>query len=523
MCMPVNRKNYDKINFIYRDEKSIHSPYMFFRGLKTALQRNRLLYYAYNVYSNEQPNLKELLKYPILCITGSHEPIFEVVQVVNNKQFMAEINPESLYLRDGSQPDYSCNVKERSDSFDIYFSGAEVDLHNYWGKPCYWLPSWVHTEILDDIAPAVYDQIGFIGLAYRRKAFFSQDGNGIVSVVNTVPKDDARENVVELCKLINNFKMLVNPLSSVSAGMTGKTLEYMACKRLSLCQFDQATMFNMKMLFEDGKDIVFFETFEEMEDKYKFYIKNQDKLYAISLAGCEKVRRFHNSDLRAKRLASIVLHHANGGKYDESFNDISLFTNESKGKIFPVKSQIDEPKTDSLVPFMDETEIKTICCCFKIFHKPINVLEWGSGGSTTYFSRYLPEGSEWHSIEHNSKWAEYVKSLVDHSEVANVHLHYVPYIGEYQEVTLDDGSFEVFRDYVLFPLDLKKRFHIIIVDGRARIYCMKIGWQLLDNDGVMILHDAQRKQYHSGIPNDCFWLRIDNLDVNSEKIFYAPY
>lgn len=121
MCKSVNSRNYDKINFIYRDEKSLYSSYNYFRGLKTALQRNGLLYYAYNVYSNEQVNLKELLKYPILCITGSNEPIFEVVQAVNNKQFMAEINPESLYLRDGSQPDYSCMVKERSGNFDIYF------------------------------------------------------------------------------------------------------------------------------------------------------------------------------------------------------------------------------------------------------------------------------------------------------------------------------------------------------------------------------------------------------------------
>ena len=189
-------------------------------------------------------------------------------------------------------------------------------------------------------------------------------------------------------------------------------------------------------------------------------------------------------------------------------------------KPFMSDSRSYEPhnKHNEYLPFMDETEIKAISCSFKIFHKPINVLEWGSGYSTTYFSRYLPEeGSEWHSIEHNSKWAEYVKSLVGHSEVANVHVHYVPNIGVYQE-GIDDGSFEVFRDYVLFPLDLKNRFHIIMVDGRARIYCMKVGWQLLDNDGVMILHDAQRKQYNSGIPNDCFWLRVVKQDVNFEKI-----
>ncbi|MBT8350640.1 MAG: tetratricopeptide repeat protein, partial [Deltaproteobacteria bacterium] len=175
----------------------------------------------------------------------------------------------------------------------------------------------------------------------------------------------------------------------------------------------------------------------------------------------------------------------------ENFNDIALVTHKSKGKIFPVQSQTDEHKADFPVPFMDETEIKAICCCLKIFHKPINALEWGSGNSTTYFSGYLPEGSEWHSVEHNPKWVAYVQSLIDKLKLGcqNVYLHHVSCIGEFQEGS-GDGCLETFRDYVLFPIELKKTFKIIIVDGRARIHCMKVGWQLLDNNGVMILHDA---------------------------------
>ncbi len=69
---------------------------------------------------------------------------------------------------------------------------------------------------------------------------------------------------------------------------------------------------------------------------------------------------------------------------------------------------------------------------------------------------------------------------------------------------------------MFFPIELKKTFKIVIVDGRARIYCLKVGWQLLDNNGVMILHDAQRKQYNSGIPDECYWLRTVNPDVICE-------
>lgn len=515
MCKSVNSRNFDKINFIYRDEKNLYSSYNYFGGLKTALQRNGLLYYAYNVYSNEQVNLKELLKYPILCITGSHEPIFEVVQAVNKKQFMAEINPESLYCRDKSLPDYSCEVKERLCNFDIYFSGVEVDLQSYWGKPCYWLPYWVHTEILDDIVPAVSDKIGFIGSAYRRKGFFSQNGNGIVSAVKSLPKDDTRENVVELCKLINNFKMLVNPLSLVTACMTGKTYEYMACKRLSLCQFDQTTMFKTKMLFEDGKDIVYFQTFEEMEDKYNYYIKNEKQRAKIALAGYKKVRRFHNADLRAIRLAQIVLHHANGGKFMPEFNDISRFNSKKVSKLFPVSCMLVNDQLYQAIPHMHEYEAEAFSCCFDLFDQSIRVLEWGSGDSTLYFSKYLQKDSQWDSIEHSSNWAKRGVYLLEKLGNSNINVHFVPSDLEYQEGGCD-GDIQTFRSYVLFPMQLNTQFEIIIVDGRARVECIKVGWYLLKKNGIMILHDAQREEYKGSLPKDSCYLRLVNTRLNIE-------
>jgi hypothetical protein len=34
------------------------------------------------------------------------------------------------------------------------------------------------------------------------------------------------------------------------------------------------------------------------------------------------------------------------------------------------------------------------------------------------------------------------------------------------------------------------------VDGRARRFCLKAGWDLLRPGGVLVLHDAQRTDYH---------------------------
>jgi len=320
------KAKYDKINFVYRNPSSIHSPYVYFRGLKTALERNGLLYYSYDVSGSERLDINALLKYPILCITGSWEPVFNVVQLVNGRQFTAEINSESLHTWQGDMDDiYYDLVRDRSNYFDMYFTGAEIDLDSYFGKLCYWMPSWAHVELLDDISPPVYDKLGFIGHVVGREEFFAKDKNKTILLANTVPRKDALENVIELCKLINKFRILVTPMGVRFMGMTGKTYEYMACKRLCLCYLNEDYMFKTKLLFQDGQNIVFFKTFEEMEEKYRHYIRNQEAADRIALAGYYKVRAFHNADVRAKRFAELVLHHANGGKYDRALNDVSAF------------------------------------------------------------------------------------------------------------------------------------------------------------------------------------------------------
>ena len=158
---------------------------------------------------------------------------------------------------------------------------------------------------------------------------------------------------------------------------------------------------------------------------------------------------------------------------------------------------------------MDHNEIYSICACISLYHKPISVLEWGSGSSTLYFPKFLSDGGSWHSVEHDSEFAKQVKAQLKKISAKNVTISYVGCNRPYVE-GFDDGDFETFRDYVLYPSKFNTTFSIILVDGRARVDCMKIGWQMLDQDGIMILHDAQRKEYQDGLPRDCYYFKIIN-------------
>lgn len=172
-------------------------------------------------------------------------------------------------------------------------------------------------------------------------------------------------------------------------------------------------------------------------------------------------------------------------------------------------------------PFMDDHEVEAICGALRLFHHPITALEWGSGNSTTYFHKQLRKGSKWFSIEHDPEWAEISDNLIKSSNATDIYLHHVP--ADEPWSGLNDGTFDEFKSYILLPTSLDKKFKIVFVDGRARVECMQIGWMLLDNSGIMILHDAQRVQYRRGIPLDCHYVRITNphidIDGNISTMF----
>ena len=64
------------------------------------------------------------------------------------------------------------------------------------------------------------------------------------------------------------------------------------------------------------------------------------------------------------------------------------------------------------LPFMNQAEVDSIAICLRMFTRKLNVLEWGSGNSTTYFSTFMQPGSLWTSLEHDVKWYSYVKDIL---------------------------------------------------------------------------------------------------------------
>lgn len=122
-------------------------------------------------------------------------------------------------------------------------------------------------------------------------------------------------------------------------------------------------------------------------------------------------------------------------------------------------------------PMMSDQEIKIIDKLLAEL-KPKVCLEWGSGGSTVYFPPRHPEIETWVSIEHNGKFYDEVKNSVS----SKVELKHVK-INEYLNAAMD------------------KKYDFILVDGLMRQECLLIGKDLLNEGGVMLLHDSGRPEF----------------------------
>ncbi|MEX0935065.1 MAG: hypothetical protein WDZ70_01945 [Candidatus Paceibacterota bacterium] len=144
-------------------------------------------------------------------------------------------------------------------------------------------------------------------------------------------------------------------------------------------------------------------------------------------------------------------------------------------------------------PMMQEKEVE---CIKNILQEHpsnfLSILEWGSGGSTIYFPRFLrllQRKYKWTSIEYNRAWYARVSKLVaddPHTEVVLID------VGNLETKQRDNAM----NDYVAYPYTQKEKYDVILVDGRKRRRCILAARDLLSSNGVVLLHDAQRRYYH---------------------------
>jgi hypothetical protein len=179
------------------------------------------------------------------------------------------------------------------------------------------------------------------------------------------------------------------------------------------------------------------------------------------------------------------------------------------------------PSPKALMDFLDAELVERILLAVagRTAGNP-RILEWGSGLSTLYFSRWLAKRGDlcWVTVEYDrgffeqrvapylGLWSDVRVITVDrpgdldaalrgglpaHGLVALVHD-----AGSLSPRDREPDRWADLDDYVAGPARLGTAFDAILVDGRMRRRCLVEASRLVTGDGVVMLHDAGRPYYH---------------------------
>lgn len=114
------------------------------------------------------------------------------------------------------------------------------------------------------------------------------------------------------------------------------------------------------------------------------------------------------------------------------------------------------------------------------------ILEWGAGRSTLMMAEWSP-GSRILSVEHHPKWYRRCLGIVAIFPRVEV---------SHQLISLKPG---VSGHYVTVPFHRSDSYEVIFIDGRLRCDCLAVARRVVSPDGVVLLHDAPRRNYAAGL------------------------
>ena len=127
------------------------------------------------------------------------------------------------------------------------------------------------------------------------------------------------------------------------------------------------------------------------------------------------------------------------------------------------------------------------------------VFEFGSGASTVWLSK---RSKSVESVEHDEWFFNTVKGIT--GGIGNIVLNFAPAVlsDSSEAVRSGKAGYENY-DFTEYVLQITKSstnaFDLIVIDGRARMACLKIAMEHLTPGGLILLDNSNRKRYNDSI------------------------
>jgi hypothetical protein len=185
------------------------------------------------------------------------------------------------------------------------------------------------------------------------------------------------------------------------------------------------------------------------------------------------------------------------------------------------QSDIDFLTQNNISVWMYGKEVEMV---LKYLKPQSTVFEWGSGGSTLLFSRYV---KKYVSVEHNLDWYFEIKNIIDKNKISNIDNYLVDIpkgVPTKKDKFYDKWQKEINilskenlntipkLDYCLYPkkkytwgeyIDIideispNTKYDFVFIDGRARADCAFKALEYIHDDSIVFIHDFfGRDRYH---------------------------
>ncbi|NIT04299.1 hypothetical protein GTO10_05270 [Candidatus Saccharibacteria bacterium] len=197
---------------------------------------------------------------------------------------------------------------------------------------------------------------------------------------------------------------------------------------------------------------------------------------------------------------------------------VSLITKDPFSLVyFPTWRRLKNSHLNTLDVGVPWYSFKSIEWRNSFLRKGMKIFEWGSGGSTLFFSQRVADVT---TIEHDFKWFTKVASVLKEKKFKNVHIKLVnPTITKekltsnkpnlYRSASKNWGQFS-FKNYCM-AIDRYKdeSFELVAVDGRARPSCILHAIPKVKVGGYLLLDNSDREEYKTGVDLLVGWKRTD--------------
>jgi hypothetical protein len=171
--------------------------------------------------------------------------------------------------------------------------------YNRRGFKCYWFPHFADTAMYPKEVYDIQPDLDAVCTRSKTDKFFQQVRERLGNRFDTTSGLHALEHSAYL----RRGKIVLQ--NSQYKEITRRLFEGMLANRMVIADRpDKGTC--IEQIFTEGKEIVYFDTLDDLIDKVNYYTNNEQERLKIAQAGFDKVSKLHTAAARVKSLLMIL-------------------------------------------------------------------------------------------------------------------------------------------------------------------------------------------------------------------------